>query len=404
MAVLFPKKKQVFYKVFLDNKDVTDMFKKNANSYSFTYKVNGVAECEISMKTQSYIEDLFEPEVPIKVLAGWSKSRMVRMFDGKIKKYPQGQATESLDYTINCYGKVTDAAMETKNRTFLVNSKPAIILELAGYNGWTAVVNISDVAVFEAEEMAIQRNKTDLEFLLELADKWHCVTWVDERTNILYFIDGQTAFDLGNTIKYQTMEDYATRPFNLGYQTDGINNNVASLSWEMSDKEGGFLGSPGITSGNETKSFKGSDMYTIQVDNKIYKLKNRYIKEAKKNPRLLEKYIAQVAKSRTTAYSARANLKTYFKVHAYLKSNTNGKGAGAKSWKKHGIKLKIDLNIGNEFLRPPRTAILKAGTRNKNAVSSDLPNYVDRNKKYHLTEVNTRIENNVLMTSLVCEL
>lgn len=403
MATLFQKKKMAHYEIYLDGIDATTMFKKYLNSMSFNYELNKPTELQISMLSQSYIEDLFVLGRKIKVRAGWSKYTMTDMFQGKIKRYPTGSADERMSYTVTAYSDSTSAAMEEKNKTFAVLTKTAIITQIAASNGWIPVVTISNDSIIPVQEMPIQKGMTDLEYIIELANTWNCLTWYQDKTRTLYFVSDSEAFDVGNILREVNVDDLFPS-YRLGYQTDGFMNNVARLSWQFGDAKGGAPGAPGLKRLGEDGSVKKPSDYQIEFNDKLYELKPKFQAEVKKNPRNWYKYSFLITKAGVSEIDEQ--IKFYF-VPVKGGMKTKDSSISSPSYDRQGLTLNFELNIGDPYLRPPRTVMLKAGTKNPKALNTQLPAFIMQGgnpKKYNLKSVSTKIENNIFKTEGVLKL
>jgi phage protein D len=254
MTVFIPTKRMLFWQIDVAGFNITSTIQQYISSISINYKLNGVTTANIDVISRSFIEDILVEKQKIKIQMGYDRFTLWDMFEGVIKAPPAGQGSDKIAYKITAVGKETTMATTAKNRIFQIQTKPAIIAQIAAENGYIPVLNISDLVPIPAKYAVIQKNKTDLDMLNYCANKWNCLMWFDE-PNFLYFCDADVAHSVGDVLKTKRihMEDlYPT--YDLGYRTDYSKNNIANISWSFGSQKGGGVGSTSNTGANESGS------------------------------------------------------------------------------------------------------------------------------------------------------
>lgn len=400
MAILSLDKRMVFWSISIGGQDMTSMLKEYVNSLSVTYSINGVTKAEVDIISESFVEDIMSEEQSLSFSLGYDSFRLVEMFNGKIKKPPQGQASDKISYRITAVGKETSMATEAKNKVFQIPVKSSIIAQVAAENGYIPFVVIADTFPIPAKYQPIQKNQTDLEFLNECARKWNCIMWFDE-PNFLYFYDAGKAHTMGDNLKYRRMNIEDLLPYyELGFRTDYSINNISNISWDFKPRKGGGYGSRSNTGADEGGSKIDLNDFSLDYDNKTYKLKSKFLNKAKTNPTLFLKYAGAVINSKIA--SADVTLRTYF-VPVTHGSSTNKNLSHTAAHMSNNLNIKATMNIGDPYLRPPRNAWLYSGSLNPAAETSDLPNFLFKHgepQKYKINEVTTSYKSGKIDTTI----
>lgn len=402
MATVLPETKMAYWGVKVGAVNLTSALKRFISSIKIKYLVDkeggGIepTTAEISIVSPSFIEDFLVEGVPIKVSMGWSPLNQVLMFSGEIVGRPDGVASDTIGYSITAMDKVLDMARTKKNKTFKIPLKMNIINEVIAVAGYIPFVDISDTNLIDLDRMPIQKNQTDLEFLMECADRWNCIMW--ENSGIIYFMDAEKAHDRGDLIRERTIEDFFTS-YELNYKAGLGKNNVAKISWKKFKRKGGGAGSPGVKRLTETGVIEKEGDYYIEAYGQTWKLK-KSIKEA-----ILDNSLRAVDYARLGIITQEAGFKDLTKQYFVPVTGgtaTNENLATVKKNRAKGFELSIDLNVGDPYLRPPRTAFLKSGTIGDKF--SDLPAFLFHDNKnpskYNINEVETTLEKGMIQTRL----
>lgn len=400
MAVLTPDKRTAFWRIYIADVDMTDVLKNVITGMSVIYLLNGTTEAQISIMSESYVEDLFVEKQPIGFSIGYDPYNLVEMFDGYIVAPPNGSANDNISYTITATGKEQDMTNIVNNRIFQIPKKAAIISQIAVENGYISNIQIDDNNNIPAKYLTFQNNKTDLQILNECAVKWNCLYWFEE-PNHLYFYDSEKAHDLGDFLKRKKNNIEDLRPtYDLGFRTDYAMNNVADLSWSFKARKGGGQGGLSNFGSSESGRITKAGDYQIDYNGKIWKLKPKYLAQVKTNPLLYGKYVSGVISAGVS--DVKVSIKKYFVVVTHnspTRKNLSSSGGHMSG----NLNLNVKLNIGDPFLRPPRNAYLYSGSLNPNALTSDLPNFLlkySNPQKYKINKVTTELRSGKIDTSL----
>ena len=411
MAIMKLNSKMIYWKMYATefDIDITSSMRSIVNSIKITKTVLPVrskkkdsspSKAEISVTSKNYIEDVFVEGMKIKIYMGYDRISSPLVFSGTIIKIPDGSAKEMLNYKIEAHSNEIELGYTQKNRLFTLPFKQAIISEIALENGLSPIISIKDEGPIKAQFMPMQRQKTDLQMLEELAKKWNCVCWFAP-PNLMYFVDSEDAYLVGDVVSNSIMT------YTLGYRTDKVPCNIESIEWKHKPAQGGSATNPGVAGFNEFGDKMGKNEYKIVALGKTWQLKPQYLKEAKENPLLFGKY-ASITAYASVSFGAVNTLKKYFEVVDYDEnSRANVPPAGDNT----GFELTINLNEGDPLLEPPRNALLYAGSINPKADTADLPNWIFRSgneqkapAKLKINEIELAYENGMLKNKLTCSM
>ena len=399
------KPQMAFWDIEIGTEKSTDFLKKFIKGFSVEYNDDGPPVAQLHIVSNSYIEDILVQGVPIKFYLGWDRLRKALMIDGKIITPPDGRASEKLTYTLTIADKAMDMSKKTNNRIFKTLTKQSIISKIARLNNYDYDISIKGgTNKINPKEMPIQKNETDLNFLYRCAVKWNCVIWFaqDKQTKRtrLYFYDASEANSKGNLLRTSSVNDLDT-DYILGYRTSDVKNNVAYVAFKNKKNQGGVSGSPGVKGATESGTVAKPFDFDFEADGGFWKLKKSIDDEIKTNSSLGVKYIRLVAQAQTS--KSRDKLREYF-VPVTHASETNKNISHAPANKRGSVALEVGLNVGDPFLRAPRTGKLHSGSLTED---SDLPAFLFRDGKpqrYNINKVRTSLNNGMIQTQLVAEL
>ncbi len=391
-------KRIVYWKVELYGNDTwTEIMQDSVASITITYEVNKPPMATIEIISVNYIEDVFYVGTPIDIYMGFDPITMPHMLHGKIINLPKGSAKDVLAYTVEVQGGVPSLYTEEKNRIYGRFLKQNIISLIAIENGMLADVYISDINPFTKSSIPIQRQKTDYAFLVECAQRWECSFWFsyDELTGLttLHFYDKNVASQQGDILKKFNLGDTGTS-YLLGYKSFNTINNVQQVKWGFDKKRNG---SPGSSSFSETGSTEKPDDWVISFRGQRWELKKKWIDKAKINPKWWYAY-AQDFKNKFFN-DPETTVRTYFRLCPTESKNHQD------TYNNEPIDLTVDLNIGDPYLRPPRSAFLISGTPDPKAVSAHLPQFIYEGETeisalFRMSKVTTTLNAGKLSTQL----
>ncbi len=401
-------------KVFRTN--ITDMLRPFISSIQCEYTTDDKGtkppEAIISITSQWFIEEFFRDGVEVAILMGWDRQNMSTMVFGNVIFEPSGTASSELSYRARIKSKIMELARRERiGESFHGRTKREIIAEIAGKNDYDIILSITDAARIPKDETIKQGNmkkgETDLELLYRLSRQWECVTWVDDIKKIIYFVDADRAHDIGDTLRIPTARDLLDVPQSSSYELHYKfgRNNIASLSWK---KGPGLKGDPsGKEPAFETLPAEDKDKepdpnsFTFETESEgettVWRLKDGI-----KDKILIGKVIG-ISKQIATANRKNSWLNKYFIPMTVSSGKTIRNETNPRSDKRSGYGIDIELNIGDEFLRPPRTAILKSGQSSGFSTNEDdrLPGFLFRANAQGNGELDTRYNINKVTTSLL---
>jgi len=400
MPVFTPSKRMAFWEIQLNDIDISKEMGQSIAGITIEYDCNAPTQAIIEIMSMSFFEDFFAKNGRLTVKMGWSRSQMVTMIkDAQIIVNPEGGAKEYMSYTVTA--AYPAAAMAKEKSRVHPATKPAVIAVLAGENGLIPVIDIADRNIIPAKEVPMQVMKTDMQFLVECAQKWNCLTWVDSETKTLYFVDAAKAYSYGSTIKKLNIEDLEP-DYVLGYKTDFARNNVANIRWGHKSPKGGQNGAPAVLGLSESGSSTKEQNYNLEFEGVYYRVKPEYMRRIQNGEFSLGLKISGLISASGTA-QARSELHQYFDPinSSHTNDNTPAAGTGA------GAELSVELNVGDPYIRPPRKARLYAGSNSPKALTADLPGFLLGAKDkpgtqiFHMSKVKTSIKEGRIATDLV---
>lgn len=394
MALLQLKPTMPFWSLTVENQDLTALLRKYVSSISVTYNENKPATAEITVSSPSFIEGLLTEGMTVGVKMGWNPLSMAYMIGGEIVGRPEGQAAEFIGYTIKIQDKTINMTREEKNRTFQSTKKSVIIKQLISENGYSPVVDILDDPFVKIDAAPIQKKETDLHFLKRCADQWNCVYWLFQ--DRIYFIDAKKAHQYGDRNRKVTVED-SGMAYPLNYRKFIGTNNVSKIAWKKNASKEGTAGSPGATGAGEKGFIKSGDDYVFEYKGRYWKLTPEMKRLNRENP-LNALKITSLIFAANTAETKELH-KKYF-VPITFNDQTHKSMTQDAAHKGKGLDIEFELNHGDPFLRPPRTALLDCGTTNHD--SSDLPSFLFHEGKvpgtFNINEVTTSLQNGMILT------
>jgi len=387
-----------FWDILISDVSCVSMLKKSIASLSCEYVLNAPAIGQIAFKSHSDFEGMFMEGMPVTIQMGWSPTDLVDMIHGEVVTRPDGVASSELSYTLTIMDKKqVSLSKEAKNRVFKSVEKNLIVDEILSPYNIDFKIEIADTTPIPQINIPIQKNETDMEYLLKISHKWNCLCWIFDDT--IYFVDADKAHEYGNIYRTKSIEDIYS-DYDLNYRYDNGTNNIAKLSWKKKDTKGGGAGTPGATGTDEAGEIKKPTDFEVEAHGKMWRFSPATLKQVKNNPNLINKYINILKNS--DYYETEASLKKYF-VPITHNMSTEKSSSSVASHKSAGIELSINLNVGDPFLRPPRKGILQCGTTATE--NSYLPSFLfpeGRYKQYYnINKVKTQLNSGMIKTSLV---
>ncbi len=113
--VSLPRKKMAFWDIELNGKKFNEI-KRFVSSITVEYELNKIAKASIQVDSISFLEDYFSRNQEVKIKMGWDSLNLVDMFQGKIDKNPEGQASDYLSYQIPLLDTPAGMAKKEKNK------------------------------------------------------------------------------------------------------------------------------------------------------------------------------------------------------------------------------------------------------------------------------------------------
>jgi len=401
--VSLPRKKMAFWDLELNGKKFNEI-KRFVSSITVEYEVNKIAKATINVDSISFLEDYFSRNQEVKIKMGWDSLNLVDMFQGKIDKNPEGQASDYLSYQIPLLDTSAGMAKQEKNKVFNSTIKSSIIRTIAGLNGYASVINVKDSTPIKAKEMPLQIGKTDLEFIHECAVKWNCLFWINSDSRTIYFMDSDVAHKQGDLVhaasKFANIDDLAGK-YKLGYKTDFAPNNIASIKWKYGAGRNGNAGSNVVNRTGEKGKTVAPEDYVYEFYDQTYKFAPEIVKKIKTDPSFYSKLISEAGQS---SVDSNELTKYWVKYPANGDSKTNKNLQSPPSHKVNELSLEVDLNYGDPYLRPPRQATIYCGSDNPRAVSSNLPSWLvnsgSQGRDVFMNKVKHQLSDGMIKTTL----
>jgi len=416
MANLRFKTDMPHWEVKIFRADVTSIIRPFISSIQCEYTTDDKGtkppEAIISFTSQWFPEDIFRDGVEVSVRMGWDRQNMATMIFGTALFEPSGTATSELSYRARIKSKIMALARKERiGESFHGRTKREIIAEIAARNDYDVKISITDAARIPKDETIKQGNmkkgETDLELLYRCARQWEAVTWVDDVKKIIYFMDADRAHDFGDTLRIPNVRDILDVPQSASYDLHYKfgRNNIASLSWK---KDKALKGDPSgkepavktLVSEDKEDDLDSGDITTqreVDDEKKIWRMK----KETEKNVSVSELIATRAQFGFST--DTEAWLNQYFVPMTASSGKTIRNETRPRSDKVKGYAIDVELNIGDEFLRPPRSALLKSGQSSGFFTNEDdrLPGFLFRSNSQGTGELDTRYNINKVTTSLL---
>lgn len=369
MAILEIDKRMAFWDVLISDVPEWNKVMNNVvSSIEITYELNKPTKANITIQSESYIEAIFTAGRKIEIKMGFSMTSLISMMTGFIMKNPTGSAQDKLVYNVEVISN--GAVLTTIARNFSYINTPymdKIIIMIAARNNLLHSISIKNKLPLKKDQIPIQMNETDYQFIQKCALKWGCVFWIDNPQSgpgTIYFYDRDKASAMGDLIKKYNMEDLQNY-YNLGYRTDSVRNNVSKVEWKFKKKK---KGDPAVGSLSESGDIEQPEDYTINYQGERWELKPGIVQAIKNDWKvggMVAKAIFDIG-----VENVGVSVTKYFRQCAG-NSKTNKDTYGNET-----IDLSVDLNIGDPYLRPPRTARLISGCADPTATNDYLPDFL----------------------------
>jgi hypothetical protein len=395
MAVMNLSSRVIFWKIKLNDIDLTVMFRDYVESISIKRTTlpkprnsesgNYPSEATITVVSKSYLENLFQEGTTIKIYMGYDRvlTEKSMVFSGVIIHLPDGEAEEMIKYTVKAFGGEIEWSYAEKSGTLTGKTQKEIIESIVADYDLAKVIDIPKNVIPRAEYSVVREKKTDLEMLNMFAHDWGCKMWLD-LPNKFYFVD---------TDKVGTYKSV----YDLGYRTDRTECNVESVSWKheparvaLVDNDGGIVGF------GQTGEIKDIENYKLYVQGKTFQVRPEVLADIAKSPdkgAKLREILADVAQSTL-------NWNAYYALHKYYKVvNSNDSTMKIPADDNSGMEVTVKLNNGDPDLTPPRQATLLHGSINPRADSSHLPAFLNRWSYFNAGLIHLNINETVLSYS-----
>lgn len=428
MATLDFRKNMVFWRVEIgdDKTDITKYLNEHVSKIKIKYSIlpprqhkkksnkpNAPYEAHITINSKNYIENYFIEGVLINIYMGYNRDNPPHVFEGRIWRVPEGQASELLTYTVVAHSEEMTWNLVTKNRVFERCNKAAMIAQIIAENACVSDILIEDTAIMPAKYQPIQRQCTDFEFLEICALKWGCVFWYTKNDNTIHFYDAKRAADRGDT----DVRNYGSipfsnktfgKPYKLGYRTDvGVVNNVELVSWSHEPPRAATESNSGITGFSELgkKITKGEFEWIDEKGNRCtWRLNDPEMALYKQGKADFSLYRQDI-----TAETIRTNVYNGIRTHFHIVKWDSTDDKTPPPDNNSGFSIKVILNEGDPELYPPRNMSLFCGAGGGRADGARLPNWIFRYAEpsfqcatLKLHEHELTFENGRLKSELVC--
>ncbi len=377
MASFISNSKMIFWKVSVAGVDWTKMMQESIASITVIYELNKPSRAEIEIISVSFFEDLLTLHQKVDIEMGFSPFNLVKMISGIIMKQPSGNATDKLAYKVEVTGTESLGGEVSRNVIFQIPLKATIVAQVIATAGWVASIGIYDTEHIKKKYMPMQNNQTDLQFLMECAERWKCSMWFEYLPNgqiKCNFYDRDWAYHYGDIIKNKSPLDVVPgMPYILGYRTNAALNNVARVDWEFENTPGGGAknknrNKAGVQITDEWGMTELQRAWTITYGGDRWQLKPHLLKKAQANPKLWGEYAAVAAQAGISGIDTT--------VRTYYEPVTGGSSTHQDFYKEGPLKMSVELNVGDPYVRPPRSALLFHGSPDPRAVSAHLPNFL----------------------------
>ncbi|MBU8901591.1 MAG: hypothetical protein KOO69_02515, partial [Victivallales bacterium] len=223
------------WKIEANGQDITRLYGKYVSNIEVSYKVNSIPTATLQIVSPSYLEDIFEVGMELKIFMGFDRNN-VEMFTGKITALPSGNAESLIKLNIKLVDNAVKMAKTQKSRTFKIPKISTVVQQVAVENGYVPVVDVDNDTV-NISDLPTQIGQTDLAFLNELAQNTNCLFWYYEE--YIYFYDDYKAHSMGDVFRTPDIYNMDITPiYDLAYRTDFVKNNVASIDWKFKQAKG----------------------------------------------------------------------------------------------------------------------------------------------------------------------
>lgn len=368
-------------------------------------KMTSPSELDMQFMSNSYLEDFFWPGVMLRIYFKSPLSKWKLAFEGEVRNYPYGGAKDMVNYNVRAYGKEILFSNIERNRTFKAKTltQKSLLLEIIAPNGFELEYNSkSDLPIKRSS--VVQKGKTDMQMLDELAKRWKCHWYFDDEKTIVW-CDGADTYTVGDS-KTGAVDSYG--PYILNYRTELGICNVDSVDWAQNSAPGGSDTEPAAFSYNEAGDEKNA--YKIISQGKTWRLKKQYLDMVKEDG---------VSFGAFSAFAAELTLRGhgYEALHKFYEvasdDDPDAVNSEIPSGGDHtGLELTIMLSEGDVDLSAPRTAVLTCGdSLGDIRLNTNLPvwlfQYSTNAGAYNSTPLNIKesvltFENGMLKTELKC--
>jgi len=390
------KPKFTTWKLEANGEDITRLYGKYVSNIEVSYKVNSIPTATLQVVSPSYLEDIFEVGMELKIFMGFDRNN-IEMFTGKITAMPPGNVESLIKLNIKLVDNAVKMAKIQKSRTFKIPKISTIVQQIAVENGYVPVVDVDNDTI-DISDMPIQIGQTDLAFLFQLSQHTGCIFWYYGK--YIYFYDADKAHSMGDVFRMPDIHNMDVTPiYKLAYRTDFIKNNIASIDWKFKQAQGSAPGTTAVMGFNEVGSDPDYKGHEVRFEGVTYRFKPEVIKEIE-HKKGLKKYLKI---KWITGVEKRAEfIKQYMKPVSQPGKIHEGENYVA-SHKSMGMEATVTLNQGDPSLRPPRTCSITDGTHNPQAHSSFLPDFLMSGlgtTKWYCNEVVTSLQNGMINTKL----
>lgn len=373
-------------------------------------KETSPSELDMQVTANSYLEDGIRPGVMIKIEFGDNYGSYTPVFLGEIRSYPYGGAKDMVNFNVRAYGRDISLSNQEKNRVFQAKplTRDALLREMLTNSGFELENSSKDQAILVKPGEVIQKGKTNMELMDQLAKKWNNHWYLYDYKTVIW-ADGADIYKVGNDKR--TLKFGNNTPYELNYRTNLLTSglsgqcNVESVDWSQSVSPGGSDTEPTMFTytedGVEYKSYK------LIHEGITYRLRDIYRDE-----------LATKGKLGFGAHAADAGALTIsgdgdFALHKYFEPMPNSDQKNANnnipnSGDQSGIELTIMLNEGDVLLKAPCLGKLTCGGDTDIPLNTNLPKWLfdysssNTSMLLNIKETVLTFENGILKSELKC--
>lgn len=259
----------VWWKVFINDREIEQTEKSSVNELSFSNPINGsdTATLKMSDPDMIFIEDnIYTDNTPVKIQWGIYDTLFTQEFNGYISAIDiDFPSSDVVVLTITVMDKSHVMHRTKKKRSWENTTRSAVVQQIAKEYGFKCVVESG--YNFKKEETISQDNKTDLEFIEGLADeedeKFYCKL-IDD--TVYYCKQGllndpvvnltyrKYPFDLLSFKPQITIEDKKEEESTSDINSDSLTTNTSTVNSSSANRDVQGSSTPASSSSNKSSS------------------------------------------------------------------------------------------------------------------------------------------------------